>query len=284
MKLLKLLSLLFSTRPKVFWWSMVSRAGGSFENFGDVLTPYLVERISGIKPILFDVKSKMAPFVKHALMVGSIISYSKQNSMVWGSGIIKADESIAGGKFLAVRGPRTIRRLNELGLTPPSVVGDPGLLMPLLYNPESNRKHKVGIVPHYIDEDSVKANILGVDDLPVISLKDDDVEHVISQIVACRKIISTSLHGVIIAHAYGIPALWWKHSDNLSGDDIKFLDYFESVEMHGPENHFGWEIADLVDKGNYLLPDPAVLARIQKDLLNTYPYKIRPKRVINRVK
>jgi hypothetical protein len=45
-------------------------------------------------------------------------------------------------------------------------------------------------------------------------------------------VISTSLHGLIVSHSYGIPALWisFKEKD-LFGDNIKFLDYFSSVKI-----------------------------------------------------
>ena len=42
---------------------------------------------------------------------------------------------------------------------------------------------------------------------------------------------------MIIAHAYGIPAVWQKFSDKVFGDDIKYKDYLESIglEFYQPE-------------------------------------------------
>lgn len=62
----------------------------------------------------------------------------------------------------------------------------------------------------------------------VIDLKTSDIEFVLNQMLACEKIISTSLHGVIVGHAYDIPTIWIKHND-IDTDGFKFNDYFDSV-------------------------------------------------------
>ncbi|HCI5723053.1 TPA: hypothetical protein NPO34_005233, partial [Klebsiella variicola subsp. variicola] len=53
-------------------------------------------------------------------------------------------------------------------------------------------------------------------------------EFVVDEIISCEYILSTSLHGVIVAQAYDIPTLWIKHND-INTDGIKFYDYFDSV-------------------------------------------------------
>ena len=52
---------------------------------------------------------------------------------------------------------------------------------------------------------------------------------VIEEILSCRVIVSSSLHGIIAAHAYGRPAYWLKASDLPLGDDLKYHDYFASI-------------------------------------------------------
>ena len=47
-----------------------------------------------------------------------------------------------------------------------------------------------------------------------------------------RIILSSSLHGLILSDAYGIPNLWISVSNNIIGGDFKFLDYFSGVERH----------------------------------------------------
>ncbi len=59
----------------------------------------------------------------------------------------------------------------------------------------------------------------------------NDIESKTDQILKCERIISSSFHGIIIAHAYRIRAIWQRFSDVPFGDNIKFQDYFESVKI-----------------------------------------------------
>src|SRR5690606_17293123 len=65
----------------------------------------------------------------------------------------------------------------------------------------------------------------------VIDLMTMDVEEVTRQILSCERTISSSLHGVIVSHAYGIPSVWVEFSNKIFGDGIKYRDYLESVEI-----------------------------------------------------
>ena len=56
-----------------------------------------------------------------------------------------------------------------------------------------------------------------------------DIEEVVEEVVACDCIVSSSLHGIICADAFGVPAFWLQVSDKPKGDGFKYLDYFSSV-------------------------------------------------------
>ena len=127
------------------------------------------------------------------------------------------------------RKPR--KHLLELGYNCPEVYGDPALLMPLVYNPQVEKKYKIGIIPHYHDYSQVQEWYKNDAEILVIDLMTLDVEEVTRQILSCEKTISSSLHGVIVSHAYQIPSVWVKFSEKIFGNDIKYKDYLESVEL-----------------------------------------------------
>ncbi len=208
-----------SNRIRALWWN-----GDVKNNFGDALTPYLIEKISGKKASLcneFCLKD-------YYLVTGSILKYASRNSIVWGAGIINGNEKIKKPKkILAVRGPITRRRLLELGHRCPEVYGDPALLLPSFYNPRIEKGYEVGIIPHYVDYKKIRREVSSQDILIIDLL--DSIENIIDKIISCKRTISSSLHGLIASHAYKIPSLWVKFSDELAGDGTKFRDYLLSV-------------------------------------------------------
>lgn len=198
------------------WWITKDK------NFGDLLTPHILN--------FFNIQYNYINSAKLAdcLCVGSIAHWSSPNKIMLGSGIITADSKIspdANWKF--VRGPQTRKRIINAGGRCPEIYGDPGLLLSLLCK-ESQKEFDVGIVPHFVDYQYVKNKY---PQFKIINVIDDNPINVAKEISKCRYIISSSLHGIIAAHSYNIPAAWVKFSNNVYGDDIKFIDYFESVNI-----------------------------------------------------
>jgi len=271
--------MLSSKRIRVFWWNEKIIQGKSKENYGDVLGKYLVEKISGKQAVFAWPKnfSFLDWFFPIYVTIGSILTNVNHKCIVWGSGIISKDSKIKNAIFLAVRGPQTRKHLLNLGYNVSEVYGDPALLLPDYFNPEVDKKYLYGIVPHYNDYKLVKDWYQGQKNIKIIDMMTNDIEAKTIEFLECEKIISSSLHGVIIAHAYSIPAVWQPFSNGVFGDDIKYQDYFESVKIKSynlsiKTNEFSaQELEDLFAK-NVSLPDKHVIESLKKGLMAVCPF------------
>jgi len=250
----------------------------SKDNFGDLLSKYIVEKISNKQVKLINPSSKWYRFVfKHYLAIGSILCRANENSIVWGSGIISRKEKVKKARFIAVRGPKTRDRLIELGYKVPEVYGDPGLLTSLFFKQKIKKKYKFGIIPHYVDLTEVKAAFKSKDVL-IIDIMCFNIEEVLIKMLSCEKIITSSLHGLLVAHTFGINALWVKFSNKLAGDDIKFYDYFSSVGLTITESINSFpknekEINDLFELNKEItIPKPEIIKELNKGLINSCPF------------
>jgi hypothetical protein len=265
---------------RLYWWQEKRKNGK--ENYGDLMSKYLIEKISKRKVITVSHPSKRLYkyLYKHYIVIGSIISSANKNSIVWGSGIIKKNDNIREAEFLAVRGPETRSRILEKGYSCPECYGDPALLMPNYFNSKVKKKHRIGIIPHYVDYIEVKKQFSDDSFVKVIDLLTYDVEKTTIEILECETIISSSLHGVIVSQAYKIPALWIKFSNKLSGDNIKFYDYYKSVGITFkneifivPKNLNQQLIENLFKENkNVLLANDSFLEQRNKNLIESCPF------------
>lgn len=209
------------------WWC---KSGPNGQNFGDIITPYIYKKITE-KDCKFTGPSPNREPVY--IGAGSIVGLCQGNVIIWGAGIMNRNERFAKPlKVLSVRGPITRRRFLELGYDCPEVYGDIGLILPRFYAPQLEKKYKLGIIPHYVDYDFCK-KVYGSDqDVIVIDLC-AGIEKVVDEIVQCERTISSSLHGIIGSHAYGIKCGWVRFSERIAGGFTKYHDYYGSVGING---------------------------------------------------
>ena len=195
------------------------------DNFGDLITPYFLNKYCNNKEYAFDFNVETSKIIS----CGSIMRLCNDKSIVYGSGIRDIDQNIKKGVIKIVRGPLTRKRLSEINCYCPPVYGDPGLLLSLYYNPTIKKTHKLGIIPHHIHYKVVK-EMYKDQNIKVINLVNKNIEPVIDEILSCEKIISSSLHGLIVSDSYNIPNKWVKFNNKINGDDTKYRDYFQSVK------------------------------------------------------
>ena len=194
-------------------------------NWGDHVNPYIIEKMTG-KAIL----QSTFGWTEHLLAVGSILRNANRNTIVWGSGFISETSKFRGTpkKIAAVRGPLTGQRLTDLGYENPQVYGDPALLMPRFYNPKVEKLHKIGLVAHYAEKNDAIVEHLASLGIYLVDIQ-LPVETFVDELCKCETIISSSMHGLIAADAYGIPNRWLMLSDKLVGGEFKFHDYYNAI-------------------------------------------------------
>lgn len=191
-------------------------------NFGDEMSPMLIHKITKRQIV------NSGSDNKHSLVaIGSYIQKAKTNDIIWGSGVRRIDQEHDYNNLIvkAVRGPITRYYLKNINIDVPEIYGDPGLLFPKFYNitKDLNYVDKIGFVPHYTSLDlytNLDKNI------KIISPLDNPI-NVISKIRSCKYIVSSSLHGLIMADYYDIPNVWL-YDRKLNEGILKFEDYFAS--------------------------------------------------------
>lgn len=194
-------------------------------NFGDLLTPLLLQHFAGQNV-------RWAPIDEASIVgVGSILEHIPPmwNGIIAGAGKLAPWSELRlysnRANILALRGP-----LSALGIAGDYAIGDPGLLANELVTIQE-KKYDLGIVPHWSDKALVN-DPRWTPFHPKIIRPDQDPLVAIRAIGECRKIVASSLHGLIIADAFGIPRRFeYTPTLDKDGGKFKFEDYHASVNM-----------------------------------------------------
>lgn len=207
-----------------------------FANLGDALSPIIVSALSGL-PI---VHRNFESWKPRLACVGTI-GHGFKNGVVhfWGTGIDPRKNPIdpSLGPYRkppktafhvhALRGPFTARTFRNQDIEVPEVYGDPVWFLPALIKPAAEKRYELGVVVHLSeltelsDTAVVKETLVRYKLPPSLS----DTVHIITtltqpnfpaleqkvqEITACKRIVSTSLHGLVIAETYGIPCMLFR--------------------------------------------------------------------------
>lgn len=195
----------------------------------------------------------------------------------WGCGL-REERAIAPALMsrciiLGVRGPLT-RTL--LGLPEDTVLGDPALILPLLHASAARTDttgHSI-CIPHFNDlrDDAALLDLAGTERIvrPVVEPGLDSLLKVIDRIATARFVLSASLHGAIVAAAYGRPFAFW---DNGHLDlPLKWRDFAASI---GVSCAFVPNAADAAAAYGALIRPKIKLPRLSP-ILNVCPLNVPP--------
>jgi len=188
-------------------------------NFGDLLGPEIAHRLAR----RYMPAEQAQAGHGRLLAVGSILSLAEPGDVAWGIGAngksLSKSYSLKRVDFRAVRGPLTRKFVQEQGGACPDVYGDPGLLVSQLWASEELTAPRVDVTV-----------IPNLNDLPLYDLKDNRVMLPTEPLNACLSrisnssfVIGSSLHAIVVAESFGIPARLIRSK---AEPEFKYMDYY----------------------------------------------------------
>lgn len=207
---------------KLHFWQGVA-------NFGDVLSAHLVAHVSGRGV------DHAGPRQADLFALGSLLQVARRKHKepradgskpwIWGAGLLHAvpKDFVPNVQIALLRGPITAALM---GVTPRHF-GDPGLLAPDLLSDCPEQQDRIGIVAHHSQAQDPALRALCASD-PAYQWIDvgDDALEVCRQIATCRHVFASSLHGLIVADAFGVSNDW---IDPGTQSHLKYFDYAASI-------------------------------------------------------
>ena len=201
------------------------------ENFGDLLARRIVRRMlelrSGPVSVATDVQ---------LLSVGSVLHLGREGAVVWGTGrnpkIPEHRHRWSNLDVRAVRGPLTASFLRARGVEVPNVQGDPALLaaqlLPELRASPTDDRYPVTVIPNLNERGRFRS-----ERHPATWLLDPSqpLETVLRRIAASELVVTSSLHALVIADSFGVPA---RQVSPVREHPDKYRDYFEGTGRSQP--------------------------------------------------
>lgn len=198
------------TLPALFWHVGVP-------NFGDDINAAFFQALTGVR--FRFATNRQAP---HFLGMGSILAAATPASVALGSGLLTPVPPATPPQVVAVRGKLTQAALGAASTIP---LGDPMVLIDRIHTPD--RGDEIGFVPHvgslHLARRIVPAGVR------LIDVRQPPWQ-VVRDIGRCRRVFSQSLHGLIVADAFGIENLWLGPATGMHGGRFKFDDYFSTLD------------------------------------------------------
>ena len=264
-------------------------------NMGDRLNKLIVEELFHCKVVrhtyltgeVSGIGSGLGQFTLHGNAVmrvcEKIMGYLFPNVSIWGSGFYyysKVDEPFyrKNIRFCAVRGELSRKRVIKLlGHNEDILTADAGILAPCLIKEPIIKKYDIGIIPHMNEmryEKDYFVRLAGEYPNSILINVEDDCMTVIKQISQCKAVLSSSLHGLIVADGFHIPNRHIYVTDRLGGDGFKFDDYYSAYGMeHEFTNLNTQKIPSLEEIMQWYKVPEVLVEEKKKALIECFPKK-----------
>lgn len=230
-------------------------------NLGNAINPYIIEDILGRKVVWADeyncetsgIGSGLRLFFRqpHSMKMDKEVAKDLQPSQIWSAGFLTTPaDNVQPIKPLcisSVRGNLSKAILEKIyGNQWDIKVGDAGLLASELVREKLSKKHTLGIIPHDRERDELKYQELHrkLKNSIIIDVRGNPLE-IVKTIAECECIVSSSLHGLVVADSFNIPNKWAKLTNNILGDGFKFHDYYSAFNLK--EHVLDLNIVDTID-------------------------------------
>lgn len=261
-------------------------------NMGDLLNKYMLEDVFNISVNRTSLKNcnliAIGSTLDHIVYYPKLKDKLKQkisnmfndNVHIWGTGFIRGNAKLDSSLIYkniyvhALRGNLTKSRMERLlGKKLDVPLGDGGLLAQkwLGYYPE--KKYSVGIVPHFKEQTNTNVDRLlkSYENSVFIDLKDTPID-VVKKIGECELIISSSLHGMIVADSFHIPNIHITLTNSMFGDGNKYNDYMSAYNIqHTPFDCSDGSVPDIKTiKDNYKI-DSDIVEQKKQQLFECFP-------------
>ncbi|MFC8681512.1 polysaccharide pyruvyl transferase family protein [Microbacterium ureisolvens] len=218
-------------------------------NLGDSLSAVVVAALSGRLIRHFPFEAERTKLVA----VGTIGDEIRNGTaVVWGTGVPSRREfstNSASTRYdvRAVRGPVSARNYRSWGIQVPDVYGDPAWFVPSIIAEPAIKRFELGVIPHISEVSAPRSDAPSRDGLFRYAVDGADGAAVaiintwhhatwegllatVQLIRSCRRIVSRSFHGVVLAEAYGIPVLPLSEPVD-SGDGVQMVSLTEPASV-----------------------------------------------------
>ncbi|MFC7878048.1 polysaccharide pyruvyl transferase family protein [Isoptericola sp. NPDC057391] len=250
---------------RVYWWRWRHPVA---TNFGDELSAPVLERLTG-RPVRWSAFGD-ADLVAAGSILTDVLDEAPAGITrfpeFWGTGFHwPYQRTIPDGvRPRAVRGRLTADHF-PADVADGLALGDPGILANLLLDEPVRSKYAIGVVPHY--RDVRHPAVLELGSRRGVRIVDIawTPEEVTREIAACDVVLSSSLHGMIVADAVGVPNFHLRLNETVGGPVqgpvhglFKYRDYYSAFP--GDRPYTPWYAPDV-----YRVTTAEIVRRVQED-------------------